>query len=127
MMGARLISTVLGFSKFFLVLVATEIDDIRRFESASKLHSHAGVIPSMYSSGLRTYQWKMTREGNRLLRWAADEAVWPAIRHNRGPQPFSLKYASRKMANADKVAHGQEAADDYLYDPQRKSQLCAFS
>jgi transposase len=101
---AQRIFTVPGFGKFFSVLVATEIDNIRRFESAAKLHSYAGVIPSTHSSGLRTYQGKMTREGNRWLRWAAVEAVWPAIRHDRGLELFYLKYASRKKANAAKVA-----------------------
>lgn len=104
MMDAQRISTVPGFGKFFSVLVATEIDDIRRFGSAAKLHSYAGVIPSTHSSGMRTYQGKMTREGNRWLRWAAIEAVWPAIRHDRGLQLFYLRYASRKKANAAKVA-----------------------
>ncbi|HUU37082.1 MAG TPA: transposase [Candidatus Desulfaltia sp.] len=104
MEDAQRIYTVPGFGKFFSVLVATEIDSIRRFESAAKLHSYAGVIPSIHSSGLRTYQGKMTREGNRWLSWAAVEAVWPAIRHDRGLELFYLKYASRKKANAAKVA-----------------------
>ena len=104
MKDAQRIFTVPGFGKFFSVLVATEIDDIRRFESASKLHSYAGVVPSTHSSGLRAYQGKITREGNRWLRWAAVEAVWPAIRHDRGLELFYLKYASRKKANAAKVA-----------------------
>jgi len=52
----------------------------------------------------RVNQWKMTREGNRWLRWAAVEAVWPAIRHDRGHQLFYLRYVSRKKANAAKVA-----------------------
>jgi transposase len=104
MEDAQRIFTVPGFGKFFSVLVATEIDDIRRFESAAKLHSYAGVIPSTHSSGMRSYQGKMTREGNRWLRWAAVEAVWPAIRHDHGLQLFYQKYASRKKPNAAKVA-----------------------
>jgi len=104
MTDAQRIFTVPGFGKFFSVLVATEIDDIRRFESAAKLHSYAGVIPSTHSSGQRSYQGTITREGNRWLRWAAVEAVWPAIRHDRGLELFYLRYASRKKANAAKVA-----------------------
>lgn len=104
MEDAQRIYTVPGFGKFFSVLVATEIDDIRRFKSAAKLHSYAGVIPSTHSSGQRSYQGAMTREGNRWLRWAAVEAVWPAIRHDRGLELFYLKYASKKKANAAKVA-----------------------
>jgi transposase len=101
---AQRIYTVPGFGKFFSVLVATEIDDIRRFKSAAKLHSYVGVIPSTHSSGQRSYQGKMTREGNRWLRWAAVEAVWPAIRHDRELELFYLRYASRKKANKAKVA-----------------------
>jgi transposase len=104
MEDAQRIYTVPGFGKFFSVLVATEIDDIQRFESASKLHSYAGVIPSTHSSGMRSYQGRITREGNRWLRWAAVEAVWPAIRHDQGLELFYLRYASRKKANAAKVA-----------------------
>jgi transposase len=104
MRDAQRISTVPGFGKFFSVLVATEIDDIRRFESAAKLHSYAGVVPSTHSSGDRSYHGKITSEGNRWLRWAAVEAVWPAIRADFGLQIFYRKHALRKNGNTAKVA-----------------------
>ena len=101
---ARRISTVPGFGKFFSVLVATEIDDIGRFESADKLHSYAGVIPSTFSSGDRCYHGKIVKTGNRWLRWAAVEAVWPAVRTDWDLRVFYNKRASRKNNNMAKVA-----------------------
>jgi len=101
---AQFISTVPGFGEFFSVLVTTEIADVRRFESVEKLHSYAGVIPSTYSSGEKTYHGKIIKEGNVWLRWAAVEAVWPAIKSDFDLRVFYDKRARRKDANVAKVA-----------------------
>ena len=55
-----------------------EIDAIERFMSAGKLCSYAGLVPSTYSSGNRTYQGKITKQGNKWLRWAMVEAAQQA-------------------------------------------------
>ena len=101
---AQLISTVPGFGKFFSVLVATEIADVSRFSRVEKLHSYAGVIPSTYSSAERVYHGKIIKEGNKWLRWAAVEAVWPAIKSDFDLRLFFNKQAKRKNINAAKVA-----------------------
>lgn len=101
---AQLISTVPGFGKFFSVLVATEIADVGRFSRVEKLHSYAGVIPSTYSSGERHYHGRIIKEGNKWLRWAVVEAVWPAIKSDFDLRLFFDKHAKRKNINAAKVA-----------------------
>jgi len=101
---ARVINTVPGFGVFLSVLVGTEIADINRFASDAKLHSYAGVIPSTFSSGERTYHGKIVKSGNKWLRWAAVEAVWPAIRSDFKLRVFYDKHARRKDANVAKVA-----------------------
>lgn len=101
---AQLICTVPGFGKFFSVLVATEIADVGRFSKVEKLHSYAGVIPSTYSSGERHYHGHIIKEGNKWLRWAAVEAVWPAIKSDFDLRVFFDKQAKRKNINAAKVA-----------------------
>ena len=101
---ARLIRTIPGFGRFFSVLVATEIGDICRFERAEKLHSYAGVIPSTYTSGDRSYHGKMIKQGNKWLRWAAVEAVWPAIRSDFDLKLFYQRRLRRKSANSAKMA-----------------------
>jgi transposase len=101
---ARLIQTVPGFGVFLSVLVAVEIADIGRFCNEGKLHSYAGVIPSTHSSGEKTYHGRIVRDGNRWLRWAAVEAVWPAIRADFDLRLHYERRKKRKGANLAKVA-----------------------
>mgnify|MGYP001230750457 CR=1 FL=1 len=101
---AQLIRTIPGFGKYLSVLVAVEIADLSRFADAAHLHAYAGVIPSVHSSGDNTYYGKIIRAGNRRLRWAAVEAVWPAIRADFDLRCFYERLARRKGANKAKVA-----------------------
>lgn len=70
-----LLSSVPGIGNILAVTIRYEIDDIERFMSAGKLCSYAGLVPSTYSSGNRTYQGKITKQGNKWLRWAMVEAA----------------------------------------------------
>jgi transposase len=101
---AQLIRTIPGFGKYLAVLVAVEIADIVRFSDAAHLHAYAGVIPSTHSSGDRTHHGKIVRAGNRWLRWAAVEAVWPGIRADFDLRCFYERLARGKGANKAKVA-----------------------
>jgi len=101
---AQLIRTIPGFGKYLAVLVAVEIADLNRFSDAAHLHAYAGVIPSTHSSGDRTHHGKIVRAGNRWLRWAAVEAVWPAIRADFDLRCFYERLAHGKGANKAKVA-----------------------
>lgn len=93
-----------GIGKFFALLIATEIDDIHRFKSSGKLASYVGLIPSTFSSGNRTFHGRITRQGNKYLRWAFVEAVWPAIRKDFSLWKYYQRLKIRKGANAAKVA-----------------------
>jgi len=101
---ARLIQSVPGFGVFLSVLVAVEIEDLKRFEDVSKLHGYAGVIPSTHSSGERSWHGKIIKEGHRWLRWAAVEAVWPALRADFDLRCYYDRMKRRKGANSAKVA-----------------------
>ena len=71
----QLLKSVPGIGDILAVTIRYEIDDIERFVSAGKLCSYAGLVPSTYSSGNRTYQGKITKQGNKWLRWALIEAA----------------------------------------------------
>jgi transposase len=101
---AQLISTLPGFKEFFPVLVSVEIADINRFDSPAKLHSYAGLIPSTHASGEKLYHGKLVRQGNKWLRWAVVEAVWPAVRSDFDIRLYYQKRKKRKGANSAKVA-----------------------
>jgi transposase len=101
---ARRIDTVPGFAMTLSVLMAVEIGDVNRFESASNLHSYAGVIPSTHASGERVYHGHITKEGNTWLRWAALEAVFPATQKDLELRVLYSRLARRKGPNVAKIA-----------------------
>jgi len=101
---ARLISTLPGFGKFFSVLVSVEIADIHRFDTPEKLHSYAGLVPSTHASGDKLYHGKLVRRGNKWLRWAAVEAVWPAVKSDFDIRLYYQRRKKRKGANSAQVA-----------------------
>ena len=68
-----------GIGPFLSVLIRYETDDITRFAIAAKFAAYTGLVPSTYASGDRHVHGRITRQGNKWLRWAFVEAVWPAI------------------------------------------------
>jgi transposase len=52
-----------------------EIGDIDRFSSPEKLSSWAGLTPKHRESDLTKHQLDITKQGSKLVRWAAIEAV----------------------------------------------------
>lgn len=80
-----------GIGDFYSVLIRYEIDDITRFGTAKRFVSHTGLVPSTYASGPRLVHGRLTKRGNKWLRWAFIEAVTPAIRHS----PFFRRHYDR--------------------------------
>jgi transposase len=83
-----------GIGEFLSVLIRYEVDDITRFREAKKFASYTGLIPSTYASGERMVHGRLTKQGNRWLRWAFIEAVTPAIRKS----PYVRRYYERIRA-----------------------------
>ncbi len=102
---AQLLESMSGVGKFLAVLLSTEIDGIERFLSAKKLASYTGIIPSTYSSGGHTWHGKITKQGNKWLRWAFIEAAQTAKRYNAQLNSFYTKiYQRTGNKNKAKVA-----------------------
>jgi transposase len=106
----KLLRTIPGLGDFFSVLVAYEVDDIRRFKSEKKFFSYIGIIPSTFSSGGKTFHGKLTKQGNKYLRWAIIEAIWPAIQVDPDLRAYYERKLAEKGANLAKVATGRRLA-----------------
>lgn len=106
----KLLKTIPGIGKFFSVLIAYEIDDIKRFRHEKKFFSYMGLIPSTYSSGGRTFHGRLTKQGNKYLRWAFVEAVWPAIRKDQELRSYYEGIKKQKGANRAKIATARRLA-----------------
>src|SRR5688572_13895089 len=59
--------TVPGISYYSALLILCEIVQIGRFKSAKHLCSYAGLVPSVYSSGSKSFHGRITKQGSRWL------------------------------------------------------------
>lgn len=98
------VMTIPGIGKFFSLLIVSEVDDIARFSRPAKLHAYAGLVPSTYSSGGRSYHGSITKQGNKYLRYAMIEAVWPALCKCSDLEELYNRIRCRRGGNSAKVA-----------------------
>jgi transposase len=61
--------------------IASEIGDISRFATPTKLTGYTGLCPRVYQSGGTDRRGPLTHAGPRYLRWALMEAATHACRH----------------------------------------------
>lgn len=104
------LSTIPGIGKFFSVLIAYEIDNIKRFITEKKFAGYIGIIPSTYASGNRLTHGRITRQGNKYLRWALIEAIWPAINKDNYLRVYYERIKRTKGSNQAKVATARRLA-----------------
>ena len=81
-----------------------EIGDVTRFDSPKALSSWAGLTPKHRESDTHVHRGKITKQGSRLVRWAAIEAV--ARYHGGAPVPghSSTSIAERRGKTKANVA-----------------------
>lgn len=100
----KLLKTIPGIGDFLSVLIKVEIGDISRFRTSSHLCSYAGLVSRTYSSGGKIWNGRITKQGNKWLRWAMVEAVVPAINSSGELRGYYEKIRSRKGSKVAKVA-----------------------
>lgn len=100
----NLLKTMPGIGDYFGTLIYSEIVDIKRFKHPKQLASYAGLIPSTHASGGKVYHGRITKQGNRLLRWAMVQAAHTAVRYDKKLQRFYFKKRKQKGANKATVA-----------------------
>jgi transposase len=66
----QLLLTIPGVGDVLSAILAAEIGDIHRFESAAKLRSYSGIVPQVSQSGERCWTGPLVNHGNRMLSWA---------------------------------------------------------
>ncbi len=100
----KLLKTILGIGDFLAFLVKSEIDTISRFSSKQKLCSYAGLVPSTRTSGDRSYSGRITKQGNKYLRWALTEAVKISIRYSPYFNYYYNKVRAKRNTNSATIA-----------------------
>ena len=74
--------TLPGVGPILAAVFVTEIGDITRFPAPAKLASWDGLTPRHYESDTTVHRGRITKQGSRLVRWAAVEAVQRLSKHS---------------------------------------------
>lgn len=93
------IQSVPGFGKILAALCALEIHDIKRFGSPAKLASYAGLVPSTYASGGKTFHGHLITGCNHWLRYAFIEAAWVATKYSPYYRAVYHRLKAKKTTN----------------------------
>jgi transposase len=86
--GYIAVLTIPGVGKVLAAVFVAEIGDIHRFAGPTRLCSWAGLTPSHRESDTHVQRGHITKQGSKLVRWAAVEAVGrqtgatPVARHH---------------------------------------------
>ena len=83
-LGYHAVQAIPGVGPILAAVFVAEIGDVSRFTSARHLCSWAGLTPTHHESDEKVRRGHITKQGSRLVRWAAVEAV----SHQRGATPI---------------------------------------
>jgi transposase len=81
--GYTTIQQIPGVGPVLAAVFVTEIGDVARFARPQQLASWAGLTPSHRESDTTVHRGRITKQGSRLVRWAAVEAVQRVPAHTR--------------------------------------------
>ena len=73
--GYNAVQAIYGVGHVFAAVFVAEIGDVTRFDSPQALCSWAGLTPKHRESDTHVHRGRITKQGSRLVRWAAIEAV----------------------------------------------------
>jgi transposase len=74
------LQTMPGGGPVTSVCFAAALDEIGRFESASKVGSYLGLAPGENTTGFKTRRTGMTKAGPGRVRWTLTQAAWSMVR-----------------------------------------------
>jgi transposase len=112
--GYIAVQTIPGVGPILAAVFVAEIGDIHRFPGPTQLTSWAGLTPRHRESDTTVHRGRITKQGSRLVRWAAIEAVQRVGAHTR-IGAFRDRIAERRGRNQAKVAAARELLECVYY------------
>ena len=91
-----------GFKTQAAMVLATELGDVRRFESPRQLMAYLGLVPGEHSSGERRRLGAITKAGNTRVRHILIQAAWS---YRRRPAVGASLRRRQKDQHPDVIAH----------------------
>jgi transposase len=112
--GYRAIQQIPGVGPILAAVFVAEIGDVARFPGPTQLASWAGLTPKHHESDTTVHRGRITKQGSRLVRWAAVEAVQRVGPHTR-PGVVRERVAARRGRNIGAVAGARELVELVFY------------
>jgi len=112
--GYVAIQQIPGVGRVLAAVFVAEIGQVDRFPGPAQLASWAGLTPKHYESDTTVHRGRITKQGSRLVRWAAVEAVQRVPRHTRLGQ-IREDVGRRRGRNIGVVAAARELVGLVFY------------
>jgi len=105
--GYLAIQAIGGVGPILAAVFVAEIGDVSRFAAPAQLASWAGLTPKHRESDTKVHRGRITKQGSKLVRWAAVEAVQRVGAHTRLGQ-IREQVGERRGRNIGVVAAARE-------------------
>jgi transposase len=122
--GYAAVQTIPGVGPILAAVFVAEIGDITRFGTAAQLACWAGLTPTHHESDTHVHRGRITKQGSRLVRWAAVESI------QRLPATTTIgqlrdRVAARRGRNIGAVAAARRQLE-YVFYALRDHQVRAL-
>jgi len=112
--GYAAVQAIPGVGSTLAAVFVAEIGDVTRFPGPAQLTSWAGLTPRHRESDTTVRRGRITKQGSKLVRWAAIEAVQRVPARSR-IGAYRDRIAERRGRNQGKVAAARELLECVYY------------
>jgi transposase len=112
--GYGAVQTLPGVGPILAAIFVVEIGDVARFPGPTQLASWAGLTPKHHESDTTVHRGRITKQGSRLVRWAAVEAVQRVGKQTR-IGAYRDRVGERRGRNIGTVAAARELTECVYY------------
>jgi transposase len=112
--GYVAVQQIPGIGPVLGAVFVAEVGDVARFGTAAQLACWAGLTPKHHESDTHVRRGRITKQGSRLVRWAAVESVKRVGPHTR-VGALRDRVAARRGANIGAVAAARQQVEYVFY------------
>jgi len=103
-----------GIGPILAAVLVAEVGDVTRFRTAPQLACWAGLTPKHHESDTHVHRGRITKQGSRLVRWAAVESV-KRLGSRTVVGAYKLQVQDRRGKNIGTVAAARKQTEFVFY------------
>jgi transposase len=112
--GYTAVQQLPGIGPVLAAVFVAEVGEVTRFTRAGQLASWAGLTPKHHESDTHVHRGRITKQGSRLVRWAAVESV-KRIGAHTVVGAYKAQVADRRGKNVGTVAAARKQIEFVYY------------